>query len=461
VSGITACDLYENKLGEPEKALEVLVNLHREGLSTLPVRERLARAAARTGAWSEATSMLEELMKERTDPAGRVEAARLAMAIWRDKVAEPKNASAAVAKLLEEIPDDPEALDLVLSTSFEGGFRAKSLARGKERLVESLQRNPADADRVSLLAKIAQAQHDTALRQTALAALAAVGRADRSVLDELAAIDTKLPSKPQVVLDGRALAEIADPEDNGPAADLFAVIAELATIVRGPSLESLRVTKKNRVDAKGGPPLRTAVAEWIGALGFATEFELYVGGPDPHGVQGVAGELPAIVIGSEITAPLSPAARSAVAREAFALRRGICTLRNSDDAGIASLILAVCLEVGARVAPPSYAIFNETSRMVKKEISRAVRKAATDICHRFAQSGQDPLAWASAARRSIDRMAAIAAGDASIVLAGVLNAPRNDLSSLVKESDRAKSLLRFVLSPGYLELRKKLGMGVR
>ncbi|HTJ82960.1 MAG TPA: hypothetical protein VL400_14670, partial [Polyangiaceae bacterium] len=37
VSGITACDLYENKLNQPEKALEVLVGLHKEGLSTAPV----------------------------------------------------------------------------------------------------------------------------------------------------------------------------------------------------------------------------------------------------------------------------------------------------------------------------------------------------------------------------------------------------------------------------------------
>ena len=39
VSGITACDLYENKLNQPERALAVLVQLHKEGLSTLPVRE--------------------------------------------------------------------------------------------------------------------------------------------------------------------------------------------------------------------------------------------------------------------------------------------------------------------------------------------------------------------------------------------------------------------------------------
>jgi pSer/pThr/pTyr-binding forkhead associated (FHA) protein len=395
------------------------------------------------------------------DSSGRVEAARLAMAIWRDKVGEPVKALSAVEKLLDEVPDDPEALDLVLSTPYESGFRVRTLGRGKQRLVETLQRSPADLERVALLAKIAQAQQDAALRQTTLGAMLALGKQDHAILDELASIDAKLPGKPQIVLDGRALAEIADPDDNGPVAELFAVIAETVTLALGPSLEGLGVGRKNRLDPKGGPPLRLAVAEWMGALGFDTDFELYVGGPSPLGVQGVAGEVPALVIGPEVTAPLTPITRSAVAREVFALRRGICALRRSDDAAIASCVIAVCAECGFNLPNPGYAVFGEVSRIVHKEISRKVKKAAQDVCQRFVQSGQDPRAWAAAARRSIDRMAAIAAGDVSIVLSEVLGAPKNELAPRVRESDRARSLLTFVLSPGYLELRKKLGMGVR
>jgi tetratricopeptide (TPR) repeat protein len=467
VSGITAVDIYENKLNEHDKALEVLVNLQKAGLTTLPVRERLARAAARTGSWSEATGMFEQLMNERTDSAGRVEAARFSMVIWRDKVSEPKRAQAAVEKLLEEVPDDPEALDLVLATSFDAAFRTRALGRGKTKLVDTLQRNPVDLERVSLLSRIAQAQQDAALRQATLGAMAALGsvssgqKADRAILDELATLDAKLPGKPQVVLDARALAEIADPEDQGPVADLFAVIAETVTESLGPSLEALGVTKKNRVDPKGGPPLRTAVAEWMGALGFESDFELYVGGSDGSAVQGVAGEVPALVVGAEVTTPLSAATRSAIAREVFALRRGICAVRSRDDAAIASCAIAVCNAVGINVPNPGYAVFAEVSRAVQKTISRKVKKNAGDVCARFVQSGQDPKLWAVAARRSIDRMAAIAAGDVSLVLAEILRAPRSDLAPLVRESDRARSLLRFVLSPGYLELRKKLGMGVR
>jgi hypothetical protein len=98
---------------------------------------------------------------------------------------------------------------------------------------------------------------------------------------------------------------------------------------------------------------------------------------------------------------------------------------------------------------------------VKKEIPRKVRKAIPELCQRIAQSGQDPREWAQISRRSIDRMAVMAAGDVSIVLSDVLNAPREKLGGLAAENDRARRLLGFVLSPSYLELRKTLGMGVR
>src|SRR5258708_12787011 len=88
-AGVAAVDLYENKLNQFDKALEILLALHRAKLSTLPVRERLARAAARTGSWKDATDILEELMHERPEAEGRVEAAPLAMALHPPRLHTP------------------------------------------------------------------------------------------------------------------------------------------------------------------------------------------------------------------------------------------------------------------------------------------------------------------------------------------------------------------------------------
>jgi hypothetical protein len=61
----------------------------------------------------------------------------------------------------------------------------------------------------------------------------------------------------------------------------------------------------------------------------------------------------------------------------------------------------------------------------------------------------------------MDRMAVIAAGDVSLVLSDILGVPRDQLEGVVPENERARQLVAFVLSLSYLELRKKLGMGVR
>lgn len=461
MSGVAAVDLYENKLGEPEKALDILVGLHKAGLSTLPVRERLAKSAARNGAWEEAVQILEQLMEERDESAGRVEAARLAMAIYRDKIVEPMRAEKVTGHLLNEVPDDGEALDLVLTTGFDPGFRTKMLGRGKGHLVQRLAKDPFDADRVALLAKIAGAGQDAALRQATLGVLVALGREDPGLSQELTKLDARVAARPSIALDARATAEIADPDDGGPVAELFALLAETVALALGPSVSSLGVGKRDRVDARGGHPLRLAVAEWMGAIGFEGDFDLYVGGPSPAGVHGVAGEQPALVLGPEISAPLNPAARSAIAREVFALRRGITSVRTRDATAIASVAIAACNEVGIAMPNPGYAVYNEVQRGIHKEISRKVRKSIGDVCQRFAQSGQDATAWAAAAQRSIDRMAVIAAGDVSLVLSDALNVPREALGDAVPNNERAKRLLSFVLSPSYLELRKKLGMGVQ
>jgi lipopolysaccharide biosynthesis regulator YciM len=461
MSGLAAVDLFDKKLGQLDKALEVLVALHGAGLSTPAVRERLAAVAARAGAWKEATGILEQLMVERDKPEGRIEAARLAMAIMRDKLDAPKRAEAAVKKLLDESPDDGEGIDFVLATPFEAPFKQQLLGRAKQTIVASLARNPVDRARVENLAKLAQFYQDTGLRQATLGALVALGKSSAAISDELGKLDARITSRPQIALNAQNLAQIADPEDGGPIAELFVIMAETVMLALGPSLVSLGVTKKDRIDARGAPPLRVAISEWMGAIGITTDFDLYIGGSNPRGVHAIAGEQPAIVLGSAITEPFDAATRSAVAREVFALKRGTTAVRSRDDNTIASLVAAASIEAGVNVPVPQYAVFGEVQRAVKKEIPRKVRKAIPELCQQIAQSGVDARHFAQVARRSIDRMAVMAAGDASIVLSDICNVPRDQLGGVVGENERARRLLGFVLSPSYLELRKTLGMGVR
>ena len=59
-----------------------------------------------------AVELLESLFDERPTPESRVEVARLVLALCRDTLKEPGRATAAVERLLTDLPADAEAVDL-------------------------------------------------------------------------------------------------------------------------------------------------------------------------------------------------------------------------------------------------------------------------------------------------------------------------------------------------------------
>jgi cellulose synthase operon protein C len=460
ISGITAVDLYEKRLKQPDKALEVLLQLQREGLSNVSVRERTAVVACKIGQWEHAIHMLEALMMERETPAGRVDAARLSMVIYRDKLHQPERAAQAVVKLLEERPFDGEALDLILTTSFENNLRNRCLMAGKRAIVQSLLNGELEVDQVFRLSRLCQSTEDGALTQAAMGVLVAMGRNTNEVGTELLRLDQRVAQVPQIRIDHAALSSISDPLDTGPIVQLFEVLGVTIGEALGPSKDTLGVGRRERVSPSSGLPLRNDVAAWAGALGLG-EFELYVGGRDDYGVHAVAGDPPALVVGKGIQSPLNAAARQAIARELFALRRGLGVVRTRDEATVASVAIAACALVDVRLEGPAFAVMGDVQRQLNKAISRKTKKLLPDLCRHVAASRPDLRTWALAAQRSIDRMSAIAAGDVSLVLTDVMGVQRDDIHRFLKGNERAERLLRFVLSPQYLELRASLGMGVR
>lgn len=455
VSGVAAVDLYEKKLGDPNKALEVLAALHKAGLSTLPVRERMARLAARTEDWGNAVAILEKLMEERDSSAGRVDAARLALAIYRDKLNTPAKAEKAAVRMLKETPDDAEALELILDFPVSSQLRASAVPTARKIVRGKLISDPFDSERLALMAKIALAEEDWPLRHAALGCLIATGHANEAIERECAELDARAANLPQMVLDEHAVGGIADPDDTGPLAALFALVAPVISDALGPSLKSEGVGRKQRVGA--GDALRVEVSRWMASLGF-DDFELYVGGRDEHAVRGVAGDTPAVVVGSGVTAPLDAPTRSAVAREVFALRRGTTAVLHCDDHTIASIVVALCNDAGVATPEPPYAVYREVVRAVK--LSRKLRKQLRGPCNAVLQTQQDALLWAAAARRSIDRMALIAAGVPSVVLDDVVGRLGTPGRKAMAANARASGLLSFGLSPEYLELRQRFGMGI-
>jgi hypothetical protein len=189
------------------------------------------------------------------------------------------------------------------------------------------------------------------------------------------------------------------------------------------------------------------------------DFELYVGGREDD-IGSVAEERPAIIVGANVGAPLSPFHRQALAREVFALKRGLSILRYRTPADVAALIAATCLALGVPIDTPQYAMLGEFQRLIAKALPRRLRKTLPELARQVASAPHAMFEWHRAATSSLDRMAAVAAGDVSWVLCG--SPVRRGAAPVDAESKaRAERLLSFVLSPTYLALRDHLGMGVR
>ncbi len=456
-AGVAAVDLYENKLNQFDKALEILLTLHRAKLSSLPVRERLARAAARTGSWKDATAILEELMHERPAAEGRIEAARLAMAIHRDRLNDTQGGAAAIVKLLEESPVDGEALDMLLQTEHPAPVRARLLEAARKGLVDALQARPTDLPSARRLAKVARAQGDDALHQAALGVLLSIGAPDPQVEGPFAQLAAKKARAPQIAIGDAMLRSILAAGDEGPLADLFRLLGPTLADALGPNLQACGVGRRDKVDPRSGLSLRNEIAAWAGAFGIK-EFDLYVGGKDPLAVQGVPGDTPALVVGAGVNAPLSPVTRGRIARELLAMVRGTTITRSRDDITVAAVVVAACSQAGLKMEHPPYAVLAEVERLLGKAIARRTRKLLPEVCGAIVSTGADARAYCRRALASQDRIAVVASGDPAVVLTEALGTTHEKLSQSVKGNARAEELLRFVASPRYVEIRRALGL---
>ena len=458
MSGVAAADLYESKLNLPELAVSVLLVLAGADLNTPAVRERLARAAARSENWDLAGEMLLDLAESRESSAGRVEAARLALSIFRNKLESPDHALSAIRRLFAEIPDDAEAIDILIERPFSDEQNRELCEGALDALRARLLEQPLDPESIDRLAQLAAILDDAPVRQTALGALLAIDAGTPEMVSELEALGSRAARLPSIALDAVCFSDLAEVGDEGPLADLFVNLAPWFAEALGPSLSALGVTKKQRVDPRSGLPVRNEIAAWAGALGLG-EFDVYVGGVEPDNVVGIPGDPPSLVIGTALHAPLVPQHRQLVARELYAIRRGTSILRHRTAAEIAALVVAVCRVADVPISAPPYALVDEFSRLLQSVLPRKIRKLLPSWCSRISESSVDPLEWHAVATSSMDRMAVLAAGDVSLVVGE--RHFHNETDTMGSLQQRQERLLRFVFSSQYLSLRDRLGIRVK
>jgi len=462
MGGMAAADLFDKKLNRPAFAKDILLDLHRAGHSTEALREKLTALAVRVNAYPLAIELLEVLMVERPSSDTRGDAARLVLVLCRDHLNQPSKAVRAVDRLLLEVPGDPETLDLVLTDCFDISDTLRWLGQADVLLRQRLMAQPLDTANLERLANIARRLDNPRTRQTCLGALICLGAGTADMDAELSEFDERVATVPAMAIEDATLGEFCAPGDEGPLAALFQDFAAVYAEALGPSLTTLGVGKKQRVDPRAGLPLRNEIVAWSGAFKIP-EFDLYLTEQVAGDAIAIAAERPNLVVSTSFAAPLAARARQAIAREMFALRRGTTLLRHRSTTELVALVVASCHVGGHPLTTPPYAMQDEFIRAFSSALPRRLRKLLAERTEAVAALAPDEAAmrrYFAAATSSHDRVAALAAGDISHVLSH-LTGQRGRPASAGDLRDRTARLLAFALSSQYLALKDRLGLSVR
>ncbi|MGC4066554.1 MAG: hypothetical protein QM784_18345 [Polyangiaceae bacterium] len=322
-----------------------------------------------------------------------------------------------------------------------------------------LGRAPLESSLLERLAKIALYFDDVRTRQSCLGALIAINAGTPEYDVELSTLSERIEPVPNIAIDEIALELLADPQDLGPLAELFAHFSTVFVDALGPSLAALGVSKKQRVEPRLGLPLRNEIAAWAGAFGIP-DFDLFLTERVDGDVMAIATERPSLVASTSLVAPLDLRGRQAIARELFALRRGTTLLRHRSPHEIAALIVACCQVGETPVASPPYAMKDEFCRLLASALPRKLRKSFAEHTRAIQEANPDLGEWVRAATHSLDRVGVLACGDVSQVLAHVTG-QRGRLGASRELQERTARLVAFAVSTSYLELKDTFGLTVR
>lgn len=458
-SGLCAIDLFENHLHDTRRALQILMALHRAGLSTLAVRERLARSAAKAEAWDEAVVVLEQLMHERSTPEQRAEAARLALSIHRDRRSDGAGAARAARALLASAPGDVEALELVLAAPLDAQGTAELLRQSRRALLDRIGADPLHVECIAALARLARHAGDARLRQVTLGGLAALGHGDPAVRAELAELEARIVVSPDATFDERRFSELADPAERPGVARMFAALAPELARAFGPTLRNFEVGRRARVAPDPASPLWAEISAWVTGFGLGP-FDLYLSPIAADRVSVVMDDGVAVVIGPEVRAPLGALQRLELVRALYATRRGLGALLQLDASSTLTLLEVACGLGGAALDGPETLRHAELERELRRALPRKVLKQLPSLTAGVEPSRATLDEAVRASVASLDRASAIAVGDASLVLTAALSPA---IGSVVPppELERYRRLLAFMFSSSFEALRDHFGARVR
>lgn len=449
-----ALELFEHRLNLPARAIEQVEALLREGEGDDALIERGFSIAARAERWEDALRFAQRVA-ERTPPGVARAAAQLRVAhLYRDRLRDPISARECAQRAHEAFPADLRVLETLTSLS-DPDDRARHARRTLDSLRETLRLGTPSLSLLLNVAEAARLGGDGVLQRAAERLAAAMGAEFRPARLGDPGGRTSLRD-PALVLRYR------NPNDSGRAVALIETLMPELSELSGLSTDALKVGRGDRI--KGAHATRAAVAQWLAPAGIS-EFELYVGGPDPARIAVVPGDPVAVVLGRGVAVPLDAPTRFEILRQALLVARGLGALASTPSG--TAVAWAVAAMVAAEVPLAGGAHGAEALvKPVAKAMSRRVRRALAESARPLGASPGyfDELRSAVASARSTARRGAVA-------LTGAIPSAFRDLAlsegtaaepvaHMIERIPAGRELALFLLSDAFAQVLRETGVDV-
>ena len=441
-------DLYEHagRVDDAVARLEEAVKLAARPGDARPEQEKLAQLLVRQRQWQHAVDALRRL-SELVDPGRERAAVEIRMAaIYREGFSDPRAAVEALLRALRSDPLSMEALAKLMPLAEAGHVLTIELEEKLERAIESARAQAVSSPLGELpyqqLTRLwAWRGDDDSRLVSAQAEALAAGRAPP--VRESAV-------EPAKELSAQSWERIWPETARSVALEVWRAAAEAAAELYGPSLESLGVGKRERVNAKGTPLAWIPIDKIARSLcGSHFAYELYASPKADLCV--TTGN--ALVCGSVFTDRLSPSLRFRVARRIALMRERLGPLEAIEDDELA-LFFAACARVAELPTPPALAALpqarvDERAKTLGKALARRDRKALQAIGGRVATL-PPPAQWRQAVLEGVARAALAVGGD--------LVAAFGELSVTMSKDRLAQVLTTFAVSDDFRVLRRDMGL---
>jgi hypothetical protein len=454
-----AADFLENRLRDPDGALDELHKLDEEGHGDLALYLRMADVAERTNKLERAIQALDKASSlSRGDQ--RVDVLMRTAALYAEKLSRPRDAENAYERVLSLRPGHSDAALKFAALTKDDARREQVLGRFEAEVRAECQAHPLDGDALRKLLTIANLRVQPDVSFIALSALSSLGLANLGERDATdVAVRKMLGARVDAssTLDGATLRELLTP----PADEKYLLLTQTLFSAAGEidQLEPGRfgVGRAQRVSPRETNHVREEVNAMMLALGIKPG-DFYVGGDEATRALAMPRDNECgFVVGVGVTAPLSTMRRHQVALQLAAVHLRTLPLVARAPAQTLRLVLAALAvadcPLPAKVPREALA---EDMKLLGKHLPRRVRKSLSELGKGLSEDADRLERHLRLQARHTRRLALLLGGDVGAALESLLGTlPKKEA---IANSEDALDLIRAWTSAPMATLRRRVGL---